>query len=84
MELTKSSLIELGKYQLSIGAFDTTELMLISKTTGKACEFKHIRKGGKLDKAKRMFKNNLRDSDAFYFERMHEEDTLKLIKLLKG
>ena len=59
------------------------QIALISHSTGDFTPFKHIRKGSRLDKIKRKFKNKLCSTTHFFFEGFSKDDTLQLIKMLK-
>lgn len=81
--LIKGTQISAGNFIVSIGAFNTEDVAIFSKHTGDFCQFKNIKKGGKLAKVKRKFKNNLNSKSSFSFGFMQPETTKKLIDFLK-
>lgn len=83
IQIEKGKLIRLGKFAISIGTFDKSEVAIISQSTGEFCKIKHIRKGGKLAKIKRAFKTHLCSKVDLCFSFMGEKDTLRLIEMLK-
>jgi len=83
IEIKKGILINTGNFQVSIGTYNTGEVVIFSKSSGNACKFTNIRKGVKLAKVKRKFKLYLCSSDAFYFSGMPEKTTIELIDFLK-
>lgn len=83
IEIKKSTLIDVGNFYISIGIYDTTEIAIVSKSTGKICMFYYIKRGGKLAKVKRKFKQWLNSNEYFTFSGMSETTTLELIAFLK-
>jgi len=81
--IEKKTLIDAGKYQVSVGHSSTGEIAIISKHTDFFVQFKDIKKGGKLAKIKRKFASRLCSGDAFFFSYMTEEQTIELINMLK-
>ena len=83
IEIKKNTLIPAGNFFVSIGTYKETDVAIFSKSSGEFCQFKHIRKGGKLAKVKRKFKINLCSGTEFCFSFLSKEDTLKLIEMLR-
>ena len=83
LEIKKSSLINAGNFIVSIGTHTISDVALISKSSGNFVSFKNIKKGGKLSKIKRKFKNKICDDNQFFFSFMSKEDVFNLIKILK-
>ena len=84
IKIEKATLINCGSFQLSIGTHSTSEIAIISKSSGEFCRFKDIKKGGKLSKIKRKFSGRLCSTTDFCFSFMREQDTLDLIAMLKS
>jgi hypothetical protein len=80
--LTPNTLIKAKGFDISIG-IKTTEIALISHTTGSFATFSSIKKGGRLSKIKRKFRSNICSSEHFFFCDMNQQETELLIKLLK-
>jgi hypothetical protein len=80
--ITPDTRIRTKGFDISIGK-QTHQIALISLSTDEFTPFTAIRKGGRLAKIKRIFKCKIADSTCFFFEHMTEQDTLKLIGLLK-
>jgi hypothetical protein len=81
--LEKGTVIKAGNFIVSIGSFNITEIAIISKSTGDFVKFKDIKKGGKLAKVKRKFKENLNSETTFTFSFMWPDTIAELIKFLK-
>lgn len=82
LQLKENSTIRLKGFELSIGK-RIDQIALISLSSGEFVSFKSIKKGGRLSKAKRIFKNKLSSDTHFFFEFMTSDDTNKLISLFK-
>lgn len=80
--ITEQTKIKTKGFDISIGR-EMHQVCIISHSTGDFTTFKSIRKGGRLAKIKRIFKSKLVDSTCFFFEHMTEQDTMKLISILK-
>ena len=80
--LEKGMVIKAGNFIVSIGSFNITDIAIISKSTGDFVKFKNIKKGGKLAKIKRKFKNNINSDTTFTFSFMQPDTTAELIKFL--
>lgn len=82
IEIKKETRIRAKGCDISIGK-STHQIGLISHATDEFIPFTSIKKGGRLAKIKRIFKRKLSSSTHFFFEGMSEEDTIKLISILK-
>jgi hypothetical protein len=82
IEIKADTKIRAKGFDISISKFSTDEIALISQSTDKFTPFTAIRKGGRLAKIKRKFRQNLSSSTHFFFQRMSEAQTLELIKML--
>lgn len=82
LEIKPQTLIRAKGFDISIGR-ERHQIALISQSSGEFADFKSIRKGGRLAKAKRAFKSKLSSTTAFFFEGMSIEDIEKLIKMFK-
>ena len=67
IEIKKYTLVDAGNYNVGIGIHDKTEIAIISKSTGKICMFYYIKRGRKLAKVKRKFKQWLNSGEYFTF-----------------
>ena len=81
--IQKNQIIKAGNFLVSVGTYNTTDIAIISKFTGEFVKFKDIRKGGKLAKLKRRFKQNLCSSETFNFSFVHPEKLTKIVNFLK-
>lgn len=79
-----NQIIRAGNYLIHIGTYKTTDVAIISKFTGEFVKFKDIRKGGKLAKLKRKFKNSLCSSETFNFSFVQPEKVQEIINILKN
>ena len=77
-----NTIIRAKGIDISIGN-EIHKVALFSQNTGNAVTFKSIKKGGRLAKIKRKFKNKLVSNEDFFFERMYAGDIMELIKMLK-
>jgi hypothetical protein len=83
LKIEKATLIPCKGFMISIGTHSTSEIAIISKTTGEFAHFKDIRKGGRLAKIKRKFKAHLCSTIDLCFSGMSDSDTFDLITMLK-
>jgi hypothetical protein len=83
-QIKKSTLINAGNFQISIGTHSITDIAIISKKTGEFCKFSDIKRGGKLAKAKRKFKLWLCSTETLNFANMQPQTTIELINFLKN
>ena len=81
IERKPNTLIRKKGFDISIGQ-RVDQIGLISQSSGEFASFSSIRKGGRLAKIKRVFKNRLCSSTQFFFEGFSETDLEKLIKIL--
>lgn len=81
LEIKPNTTIRTKGFDISIGK-QAHQIALFSQSSGEPCAFKNIRKGGRLTKIKRKFKNRLSSSTHFFFEGMSEDDTRELFKML--
>lgn len=81
IDIKINSLIKTKGFDISIGQ-RIDQIALISHSTGEFTSFLNIKKGGRLSKIKRIFKNKLSSSTHFFFEGMNELDVKKLFNLL--
>jgi hypothetical protein len=77
--------INAGNHIVSVGIRNTTDIAIISKTTGRFVKFKDIKKGGVLWKIKRnkKFKIFLCSDNDFCFSWMQDDMAIDLINLLR-
>jgi hypothetical protein len=83
IEIKKGTLIKCKGFDISIGTHDTSDIAIISHSSGDFAKFADIRKGGRLAKIKRKFKLWLCSQDDFCFSFMPNDITLQLIQMLK-
>lgn len=76
-----NTLIKAKGFDISIGK-ELHQVALISQSTGEFAFFTSIKKGGRLSKIKRKFKNRLSSHTAFFFERMSIEEIHRLFAIL--
>ena len=81
-EIKTNTIIRAKGIDISIGN-EIHQVALFSQCNGNVVTFKSIKKGGRLAKIKRKFKNKLVSNEHFFFERMYAEDIMELIKMLK-
>lgn len=82
MTLTPNTQIKAGNHIVSIGR-ETHFVAIISPQTGEFVELKRTRTNKRLRKIKREMKSWLNCSETFCFERLGEDQTIKLINILK-
>ena len=83
MNLTKNTLHAAGNHIVSIGC-DGHQLAISSINTGEFVDLKRTKTNKRLRKIKREFKLFLVSEEQFFFERMSNENKLRLIQILKG
>ena len=81
-EIKINTTIRTKGFDISIGN-ELHQIALFSQSSGEPTSFKSIRKGGRLSKIKRKFKNRLCNSTHFFFERMDIEEIHQLFAILK-
>ena len=81
-EIKINTTIRTKGFDISIGN-ELHQIALFSQSSGEPTYFKSIRKGGRLSKIKRKFKNRLCSSTHFFFERMDIEEIHQLFAILK-
>ena len=82
MKLKANTTIKAGNHIVSIGR-ETHFIAIISPSTNEFIELKRAKTNKKLAKVKREFKSWLSCSETFCFERMTDNQTIKLINTLK-
>ena len=80
--IQKNQIIKAGNFLVSIGTYNTTDIAIISKFTGEFVKFKDIRKGGKLEKLKRKFKQNLCSTETFNFSFVQPDKLKEIVTFL--
>jgi len=83
IEIKPKTLIRCKGFDVSIGTYSTSDVAIISHSSGEFAKFKDIRKGGRLAKIKRKFKLWINSGDSFCFQFMPTTTTLELIQMLK-
>ena len=83
MNLTSNTTHRAGNHIVSIGR-DGHQLAILSINTGDFVELKRTKTNKLLRKIKREFKLFLVSEEQFFFERMSNENKLRLIQILKG
>jgi hypothetical protein len=81
-EIKTNTIIKAKGFDISIGR-ELHQIALFSQSSGEPTSFKSIKKGGRLAKIKRKFKNRLSSSTHFFFERMTSEEFDTLLLFLK-
>ena len=82
MEIKANTILKAGNHIVSIG-METHFVAVLSLNTHNFVELKRAKTNKKLAKVKRQFKSWLSCSETFCFERLSEEQTIKLINTLK-
>ena len=82
-QIKKGNLINCGNFLLSIGTFNTSDVAIISKSSGDFVKMKSLKKSKKLKSVKRKFKSWLNSDNTFTFQFMTPDLTVDLIHLLK-
>lgn len=83
MNLTKNTTLRAGNHIVSIGR-DGHQLAIISINTGEFVELKRTKTNKRLRKIKREFKLFLVSKEQFFFERMSNEQQLRVIEILRS
>ena len=83
MNLTKNTTHKAGNHIVSIGR-DGHQLAILSLNTGDFVELKRTKTNKLLRKIKRDFKLFLVSEEQFFFERMSNDQQLRVIEILKG
>lgn len=83
MKLQPNTKIKCKGFDLSIGR-ENHQIALISHSNDEFTPFKAIKKGGKLERIKRMFKSKLSSSTHFFFEHCSDADVLEIIKIINN
>tara|TARA_B110000285_G_scaffold203670_1_gene239983 strand:+ start:16440 stop:16712 length:273 start_codon:yes stop_codon:yes gene_type:complete len=76
--------INAGNFVVNIGILDTTDVCIFSKSSGDFVKLKQTKVSKKLKRVKRNFKAFLCSDQDFVFRFMQDDDTINLIKILKG
>ncbi len=82
MTITENTTLSVGNHLVSIGR-ETHQVAILSKHTHSFVELQRTKTNKKLAKLKRELKSWLSCEETFCFERLSEEQTLKLIETLK-
>ena len=82
MKLIPNTTLKAGNYIVSIGR-ETHFVAILSPSTNDFVELKRVKTNKKLAKIKRELKSWLSCSESFCFERLSEDQTIKLINTLK-
>jgi len=80
----KGQQIKIKNFTISIGAFNTSEVSIISNTSGDFVKLKQTKVSKKLRKVKRQFKVWLNNDIDFCFSHMNDNLTNELISVLKN
>jgi len=83
-KFTKAILINAGNFQVSIGTFSSSEIAIISKSSGNFVNLEQIKTSKRLRKVKRLLKSNINSDSTFTFSFMQDDQIDKLIQILKG
>ena len=83
LEIKKCSLIKCKNFLVSIGTHSTSEVAIISGSSGDWVKLKQTKVSKKLKAIKRKFGSRICDHEQFFFCHMSEQDTLDLINILK-
>jgi len=79
----KNTIIKAGNHLISIGR-EAQFVAILSPSTRKFVELAKSKTNERLRKAKREFKAFLNSGDTFTFEHFSQEQTMRLIDILKG
>lgn len=82
MKLTENTTLKAGNHLISIGR-EIHQVAILSLNTHEFVKLKRTKTNKKLAKVKREFKSWLSCSETFCFERLSEEQTLRLIETIK-
>ena len=84
LNLSLGQQINAGNHIISVGSFDTTEIAIFSKHTGKFIKFKDIpKKNSPLNKIKLRFKHFLCSETDLVFSHLQSDGVKEIIKILK-
>ena len=83
MQLERNTIHKAGNHAVSIGR-DGHQLAIMSLNTGEWVDLKRSKTNKRLKKVKREFKLWLCGSEQFFFERMSQDQQLRVIDILKG
>lgn len=81
--IKKGQKISAGNYIVSVGTYNSTDVAIVSKNTGEFVKISNIRKGGKLEKAKRKFSKWLNSKETLTFQFMQPDTVSDLVNFLK-
>lgn len=85
IKLTKGQLINAKNHLISIGTFNTTDVAIISKSSGEFVKFKNIpKKNSPLNKIKLRFKSHLCSEDSLVFQWIGSDQVQQMIDILKN
>ena len=84
INITKGNQISAGNFIISIGAFNTGDIAIISKSTGDFTRLTQAKRSKKLRKIKRTFKSFINNDTTFNFQFMTDDLTTQLIMMLKS
>lgn len=82
MTLKRNTTLSVGNHLVSIGR-EIHQVAILSKHTHNFVELKRTKTNKKLAKVKRELKSWLSCEETFCFERLSEEQTLRLLETLK-
>lgn len=82
MTFKRNTTLSVGNHLVSIGR-EIHQVAILSKHTHNFVELKRTKTNKKLAKVKRQLKSWLSCEETFCFERLSEEQTLRLIETLK-
>ena len=82
MTLKRNTTLSVGNHLVSIGR-EIHQVAILSKHTHNFVELKRTKTNKKLAKVKRQLKSWLSCEETFCFERLSEEQTLRLLETLK-
>ena len=83
MQLEKNTIHKVGNFLVSIGR-DGHQVAIMSVNTGEWVELKRTKTNKRLSKIKREFRLFLTSNEEFFFERMSNEQQVRVIDILKG
>jgi len=83
-EIKKGTLISAGNHLVSIGAFNRSDIAILSKHTHKFVKLERAKTNKKLKKVKRLFFYHLNNDTDFVFEFFTDDKTRQLISILKS
>ena len=80
---TRGQNISAGNFIINIGSFDTTDVAIISKSTGAFTKIKQAKVSKKLRKVKRVFKSFINNPDTFVMQHLDSDQVRTLLQILK-